>query len=192
MTLPEQPLTTLLKRWQSGDADAGDAFISIVYGKLQRIARHHLKAERPGHTLEAGALVNELYLRLCASAKIDWQNRAHFFAVAAQQLRRILVNHARDAQAEKRGGRRVKVSLTQASGLARHSEEDVLDLHEAIEELEKLDPRAARIVELRFFAGMSEDETAEVIGISLATLKRDWRFARVWLRDRLRARGSAH
>jgi RNA polymerase sigma factor (TIGR02999 family) len=186
MPLEQQPLTLLLNRWHGGDRAAGDELITIVYEQLKRMAGRHMQRERPDHTLEASALVHELYVRLSASEPIEWQNRAHFFAVATQQLRRILVNHARDAQAQKRGGKRVKISLTQIPGLAGERAEDVLYLHEALEELEKLNQRAARVIELRFFGGLSEEEAAEVIGVSLATLKRDWRFARAWLRDRLK------
>ena len=137
--------------------------------------------------MQPTALVHEMFLKLSNSEPVTWQNRAHFLAVAAQQLRHILVNHARDRQAEKRGGKRVKLTLSQVNGLSQAREQDVLELNDALERLEKFEPRAARVVELRFFAGLTEVEAAEALGISVASLKRDWTFARAWL---LRALGS--
>jgi len=145
------------------------------------MARRYLRDERPGHTLQPTALVHELYLKLFQGEPIDWQNRAHFFAVAAQQLRRIVVNHARDRQAQKRGGKRLKVSLSEVNGLPQPQDQDLLELDEALTRLEKADARAARVIELRFFAGLTEIEAAEALDISLATLKRDWAFGRAWL-----------
>jgi RNA polymerase sigma factor (TIGR02999 family) len=144
-----------------------------------------MRDERPGHTLEATALVHEMYLKLFEAEPVQWQNRAHFFAVAAQQLRRILVNHARDRQAGKRGGKRLKLSLSYANGFAQPCEQDLLYLDEALTRLEQVDSRAARVVELRFFAGMTEPEIAEALNVSVATLKRDWAFGRAWLRRHL-------
>jgi RNA polymerase sigma factor (TIGR02999 family) len=132
-------------------------------------------------------LVHELYFRLFAAEPVQWQNRAHFFAVAAQQLRRILVNYARDRQAQKRGGKRVKLALTDVNGMAEPREQDLLDLDRALDRLHDLDQRAARVVELRFFGGLTEMEAAEVLSISVATLKRDWDFARAWLIRQLRS-----
>ena len=180
------PLTTLLAAWREGREGAAGQLISLVYGELRRLAQYYLRQERPDHTLEPTALVHELYLRLSAGEPVDWQNRAHFFAVAARQFRRILVNYARDRQAEKRGGKRVKVTLTEVNGLAAPEQQDLLELDDALEQLSALDERAARVVELRFFGGLTEKEAAEVLGISVATLKRDWEFARAWLITRLR------
>jgi RNA polymerase sigma factor (TIGR02999 family) len=177
----KESVTTLLTNWRQGDQRAADKLVATVYDELRRLAEHYMRAERPDHTLEATALVHEMYVKLFTPEAVPWQNRAHFFAVAAQQLRRILVNHARDRQAAKRGGRRVKLSLSYVNGVAQPREQDLLELEEALERLEQLDARAARVVELRFFAGLTEEESAEALGISVATLKRDWAFARAWL-----------
>lgn len=155
--------------------------MTAAYEHLRRLAAHYLRNERPDHTLQATALVHELYLRLFSQESVDWQNRAHFFAVAAQQLRRILTDYARGAAAEKRGGKHIKLSLAEVEGAIGERERDVLEVHEALLKLEKLDARAAKVVELRFFGGLKETEVAEVLGISLATLHRDWKFARAWL-----------
>ena len=177
----QESVTTLLTNWREGDQHAAEKVVTVVYDELRRLAAHYMRAERPDHTLEATALVHEMYMRLVASEPVPWQSRAHFFAVAAQQLRRILVNHARDRHAEKRGGKRVKLSLSFVNGVAQPCEQDVLDLEQALERLEQLDARAARVIELRFFGGMTEEEAAEALGISVATLKRDWAFGRAWL-----------
>jgi RNA polymerase sigma-70 factor (ECF subfamily) len=177
----QQPLTTLLENWRAGDQQAAERLMATVYDELRRLAAYYMRQERPDHTLQATALVHELYLKLFQSEPIEWQNRAHFFAVAAQALRRILVNHARDRQAQKRGGKQVRLSLTDVNGLATPAEHDLLEIEEALVKLEQLDPRAARVVELRFFAGLTEVEAAEALGISQATLKRDWSFGRAWL-----------
>jgi RNA polymerase sigma factor (TIGR02999 family) len=176
-----ESVTTLLTNWRQGDQQAAEKVVTVVYDELRRLAARYMRAERPDHTLEATALVNEMYVKLVASEPVPWQNRAHFFAVAAQQLRRILVNHARDRQAEKRGGKRVKLSLSYVNGMAQPHEQDLLDLEQALERLEQLDPRAARVIELRFFAGLTEEESAEALGISVPTVKRDWAFGRAWL-----------
>ena len=173
---PEQ-LTTLLMDWRQGNEGAGQQLITVAYQQLRRLAAYYLRQERPDHTLQATALVHELYIRLFSSKPVEWQNRAHFFAVAAQQLRRILVDHARNAQAEKRGGKCLKLSLTEADVVLQHSGVDLLDINDALQRLERLDPRAAQVVELRFFGGLKETEIAEVLGISLATLHRDWKMA---------------
>ena len=188
MACGPEALTSLLIRWRAGDEQARDRIIEATYEELRRMAGRHMRQERRDHTLEPGALVNELYLRLCASEPVEWQSRAHFFAVAAQQLRRILVNHARDRRAQKRGGSGVKLSLGHANGLAAERQEDLLEVDEALQRLEALDARAGQVVELRFFGGLSERETADVLGISRATLKRDWNFARVWLLRQLRSK----
>lgn len=181
-----RPVTTLLENWRQGDKSAADELVATVYQELHRVAARYMRGERPDHTLQPTALVNELFIKLL-DAPVDWQNRAHFFAVAAGQLRRILVNHARDRQAEKRGGKRVKLALTEVNGLAEPREQDLLDLNDALDRLEQVDTRAARVIELRFFAGLTEAEAAEVLGISPATLKRDWAFGRAWLLRHLAA-----
>jgi RNA polymerase sigma factor (TIGR02999 family) len=190
MSLDSAPLTELLLGWRQGDRQAADRLATMVHGELHVLAAHYMRQERSDHTLQATALVNELYIRLFASTGIDWQNRAHFFAVAAQQLRRILVNHARDRQAAKRGGKRVRLSLTEVHGLAQPAEEDLLELDEALARLQQIDSRAAQVVELRFFGGLQENEAAEVLSVSVPTIKRDWQFARAWLIRHMRAPGS--
>jgi RNA polymerase sigma factor (TIGR02999 family) len=186
-----QEITTLLMNWQQGDRIAGDELIGLVYPELRRLAAHYLRPERPGHTLQATALVHELYVRLFAGEPISWENRAHFFAVAAQQLRRILIDHARGVNAAKRGGGQARVTLADV-GLAPAQNIDVLALDEALTRLEQLDPRAAKTVELRFFAGLEEKEAAAVLDVSVATLKRDWNFARAWLVSQLFPPGSGN
>ena len=176
-----RPLTTLLAGWRSGDKAAADELVAAVYQELHRVAGRYMRAERSDHTLQPTALVNELFLKLLDAGPVDWQNRTHFFAVAAGQLRRILVNHARDRNAQKRGGKRVKLALTEVNGLAEPHEQDLLELDEVLDRLEQVDQRAARVIELRFFAGMTDAEAAEALGISVATLKRDWSFGRAFL-----------
>ena len=185
--MSEEPrdLTNLLIDWRKGNQEAGNELIQAVYDRLHRMASYHLRQEHAGHMLETTALVHELYMKMFSSKPVKWQDRAHFFAVAAQQLRRILVDHARAARADKRGGDRVRVSLTAAENLPMPT--DILDIDEALKNLEALDPRAAAGVELRFFAGLKETEIAEALGISLATLHRDWKIARAWLFSQLRA-----
>ena len=184
---PEDPhLTQALADWRNGDQDAGNRLFAAAYQELRRLAAWRLQRERPGHTLQATALVNELYLKMFGGEPVNWQDRAHFFAVAAQQMRRLLVDYARAGLAEKRGGGRVKLSLTEVQGLAAPNEEALLDLDAALSRLEALDPRAARIVELRYFGGATEQETGAAVGVSVATVKRDWDFARTWLISQLR------
>jgi RNA polymerase sigma factor (TIGR02999 family) len=174
-------LTNLLADWRGGNREAGNQLMEAAYKHLHSLASHYLQQERADHTLNASALVNELYVRLFSSDICEWRDRTHFFAVAAQQLRRILVDHARAARADKRGGDRVRVSLTVAEGVAPPMDRDILEVDEALRQLEALDPRAAAGVELRFFGGLNESEIAEALGISLATIHRDWKVARAWL-----------
>ena len=181
----QRDLTALLADWRGGSEEAGKQLMTAAYDQLRRMAARYLHHERPDHTLQATELVSELYLKLFSSRAVEWQDRAHFFAVAARQLRRILIDHARARRAGKRGGHNVRVSLTAAAGLVHSADIDVLHIDEALTQLETLDPRAAAGVELRFFAGLTETEIAEVLGISLATLHRDWRFSRAWLMNRL-------
>jgi RNA polymerase sigma factor (TIGR02999 family) len=180
-------LTELLHAWRGGDTAAANELINHVYDELRRIAVRQMQLERREHTLQATALVHELYVRLFASEKIDWEDRAHFFAVAARQLRRILVNHARDRRAGKRGGGRIRLSLADADIAVRPVDHDLLAIDESLHKLEQLDPRSARVVELRYFAGLQEKEAAAVLGMSVATLKRDWEFARAWLLTQMTA-----
>jgi RNA polymerase sigma factor (TIGR02999 family) len=175
------PITALLARWRAGDQDAADRLMTLVYEELHRVAAREMRREHKGHTLQTTALVHEAYLRICQSATIDWNDRAHFFAVAATQLRRVLVDHARRRRSEKRGGDVVRLSLLDSDGGSIEIDERMLAVDEALARLELLDQRAARVVELRFFGGLREAEAAEALGISVATLKRDWEFARAWL-----------
>lgn len=185
-------VTTLLARWSSGDAGALEQLTPIVYDELRRIARRHLARERKNHTLQSTALVHEAYLRLIGGSGSEYQNRQHFFAVAAQVIRRVLVDHARAVNAAKRGGGAQKILLEDQPEASSPPENiaEVLALHEALERLAAFDRQQERIVELRYFAGLSIDETAEVLGISAATVKRDWVMARAWLARELKGGGS--
>jgi RNA polymerase sigma factor (TIGR02999 family) len=185
MPSPPANVTQLLQAWGSGDREAIDKLFPAVYEELRRQARRHLRAERANHTLQATALVNEAYIKLVDQRQAQWQNRAHFFGIAAQAMRRILVDHARGRRAAKRGGSAVQVSLEVAQDVAEASNVDLMDLDQALTRLSALDPQQARIVELRYFSGMSIEETAGALGISPATVKRDWSMARAWLRREL-------
>ena len=179
-------ITGLLQRWRTGDREAAKQLMELVYSDLHRIAAREMRREQVGHTLQTTAVVHEAYLRLFGSQPIEWNDRAHFYAVAAQQFRRVLLDHARRARSGKRGGGIVKLSLweSDASGTI-GLDERLLSLDEALGRLEALDARAAKAVELRFFGGMSEAGAAEVLQISVATLKRDWDFAKTWLASQL-------
>jgi RNA polymerase sigma factor (TIGR02999 family) len=181
-------VTQLLVRWSEGDAGALERLLPLVYGELRRIASNQLRHERPDHTLAPTALVHELYFRLVDQSRTSWQNRAHFFGLAAQLMRRILVDHARAQQAEKRGGSITRISLdemlaedAEPSGEDAGAAADVLAIDDALERLAALDPDQARIVELRFFGGLTVEETASVLKRSPRTVKREWRLARAWL-----------
>jgi len=174
-------LTTLLQQWRAGSSDAGNELMAAAHDNLRRLAAHYLQGERRDLSVQATDLVSELYVKLFSSGAIAWQDRAHFFAVAGRQLRRILVDHARARGAAKRGGDEVRVSLTQIQGLAQPVALDVLDVDEALRRLETFDARAAAGVELRFFSGLTEEEIAEILGIAPATVRRDWKLARAWL-----------
>lgn len=184
--MESEAITKLLHGWRAGDAIAEEKLIVAVYDELRRLASRYMRDERSDHTLQPTALVNEMFIRLFQSSPVDWKDRAHFFAVAAQQLRRILVNYARDRQAEKRGGRQIRLELLEGHGLSHPAGPDLLELDEALNGLEQVDPRSARVIELRFFAGLTENEIAEALGISLASMKRDWVFGRAWLLSRLK------
>jgi RNA polymerase sigma-70 factor (ECF subfamily) len=178
-------ITGLLQDWRTGKPEAANRLMEVVYGELHQIAARQMRRERGEHTLQATALVHETYLRLVGSEPIDWQNRAHFFAVAAQQLRRVLVDHARRGGREKRGGGQIRLSLDENDGPVVDRDEVLLEIDEALARLEQLDERAAKVVELRYFGGLSEKEAAATLGVSIATLKRDWQFARTWLASQL-------
>lgn len=179
-------VTQLLVDWSKGDQKALDKLMPLVCSELRRLASNYLRRERQGHTLQPTALVNEAYLKLIDQKNARWQNRAQFFGVSAQLMRRILVDHARAHQAGKRGGSdQQRLSITSAGQLSEKPETDLLALHEALNELTEIDPQQGRIVELKFFGGLSIEETAEVLGIGHATVERDWKMARAWLRRKL-------
>jgi RNA polymerase sigma factor (TIGR02999 family) len=184
-------VTQLLRRWQQGDQAATEALLPLIYGELRKIARRHLRGERHGHTLEATALVHEVYLRLSGGEELHWNDRVHFYAVAAQMMRRVLVDHARSRDAVKRGGSVVKVSLDEARDPAVESGPDVVALDDALKSLEVLDPRKSRIVELRFFGGLTLEETAAVLGVSVPTVVKETRLARAWLHSQIGAGSPA-
>jgi RNA polymerase sigma factor (TIGR02999 family) len=175
-------ITQLLIQWRNGDQAALNELLPHVYSELRRLADHYLRQERPGHTLQPTALVHEAYLRLLDAKEMDWQNRAHFFGIAAVRMRQILVEHARARQAAKRGGGEYLVSLTETEEIADKQDVNLLVLDDALQRLEALDAQKARIVELRYFGGLTIEETAEVLNISPATVKREWSMARAWLR----------
>ncbi len=174
-------VTELLLAWNNGDPGALDRLMPVVYDELRRVARRHMAAEHAGHTLQATALVNDVYIRLVDQKRVNWQNRAHFFSAAAQIIRRILVDHARGRDRLKRGGDALKVTLNDAIDTPAGADLDMLALDDALTRLAELDPQQERIIELRFFAGLTIEETAESLNISPATVKRDWTTARAWL-----------
>jgi RNA polymerase sigma-70 factor (ECF subfamily) len=178
---PEQAMTGLLVRWSHGDDAALAELTPLVYEELRRIAHHHMGGQRPDHTLQTTALVNEAYLRLADQTNPRWQNRAHFFAVAARAMRQILVDYARSQRAGKRGGGAVQVELDEAAIVSPEQSKEIVDLHEALERLATLDARKAQVVELKYFGGLNYDEMAEVLKISRITVRRDWEFAKLWL-----------
>jgi len=190
MSERQSEVTGLLLEWSAGDPDALDKLMPIVVAELRRIARSQFARETPGHTLQPTALVNELYLRLVGHRKVAWKNRAQFFGVAAKLMRRILVDHARRRRADKRGGGGQKIPLeallVTLDGVADFPDTDLLALDEALSHLAAFDPRQARVVELRFFGGLTQEEVAEVLDISPTTVKDDWRLARLWLLRELR------
>ena len=178
--LPED-VTQLLAAWATGDKSALDKLLPLVHAELRRIARRQMSHERDGHTLQATALVNEAYLRLAGQEGYEWQNRAHFFAVCAQVMRHVLIDHARAHARDKRGGGAVHVSLDEAAVLAGQPAEHFLALDDALRFLENVDPQKGKIVELRYFGGLSVDETAEVLNISPRTVRREWQRSKAWL-----------
>lgn len=180
------PITQLLLEWGAGDRAALDELLPLVYEELRRLARAYLRRERADHTLQPTALVNEAYLRLVDQQSVRWQSRAQFFGIAVNLMRQILVDHARQRAAEKRGGpAQQRLSLTQAERVVNRTEVDVLALDEALQRLARFDPQQSRIVELKFFGGLTIEETIEVLGVSHATVEREWKLARAWLRREL-------
>lgn len=181
----ESSITQLLARWSEGDEDALESLMPLVYDELHRLAASYLRKERRQHTLQPTALVNELYLKIFDQQRTNWRNRAQFFGVAAQLMRRILVDHARAHHASKRGGDRFLVSLRNIAAFGAEPDADLLALHDVLSRLETIDPDQARIVELRFFGGLTIEETAEVMQISHATVEREWRTAKAYLKREL-------
>jgi RNA polymerase sigma factor (TIGR02999 family) len=176
-----QAVTRLLLQWTDGDARALDHLLPLVYDELRRLAQSYLRRENVGHTLQSTALVHEAYLRLVDQRDVNWQNRSHFFGIAAQMMRRVLVDHARAHHAAKRGSGGIKVTLDEGLVAAEQRDVNVIALDDALNKLAEMDPQQSRVVELRFFAGLSIEETAEVMKISPATVKRDWAMAKAWL-----------
>jgi len=182
------PVTELLSAWREGDSAALEQLIPLVYDELRRLADRYMRREQASHTLQATALVHEAYLRLAREQDRNWENRTHFFAVAAQIMRNLLVDHARSAKREKRGGNAVETQLDEASGVINVNPDDLLALDEALGRLAALDARAARIVELRYFVGLNNTEIAAVLKTSEKTVVRDWSAAKAWLQSELRNR----
>lgn len=174
-------MTRLLVAWGQGKEEALQKLIPLVYGELHRMAHHYMAGERPDHTLQTTALINEVYLRLVDSSRVRWQNRAHFFAVCAQLMRRILVDFARSRRSMKRGGQAQVIQLDEALTLSKGLDRDVVELDEALNALASIDRRKSQVVELRFFGGLSVEDTAKVLKVSPETVLRDWRFAKAWL-----------
>lgn len=179
---PRQEVTQVLVDWNRGDQNAPERLMPLVYDELRRLARQYLQRERSDHTLQATGLVHEAYLRLVDQSGMSWQNRAHFFAVAAKVMRRILVDYARSHRAEKRGGDREKLAFDEALAPSGERAVDLIALDEALRDLETFDVRQSRIVELRFFGGLTNEEIGELLEISPRTIKREWRLAKAWLR----------
>ncbi len=181
-------VTQLLIEWSNGDKAALDKLMPLIYDELRRLAHHYMSRERPGHTLQTTALVDEAYVRLVNRQRVHWQNRAHFFAIAAHLMRSILVDHARSHAYAKRGGGAHKIPLDEAMVISQERAAEVVALDDALEQLTRIDPRQSRIVEMRFFAGLTIEETAEVLSLSPATIKREWSTAKAWLYHELNKR----
>ncbi len=188
---PANEVTQLLQGWRQGDRQALDALLPLVYNELRRLAHFQLRRERLDHTLQSAALVHEAYLRLIGSDPPEWESRTHFFAIAAQLMRQILVDYARRRDAAKRGGGVCKVSIDEVAPTPRRTDLDVVALDDALQALEKIDPRQSRVVELRFFAGLSLEEISEALDMGTATVQRDWTAARAWLHREMSRRSSA-
>jgi len=182
MTPSPNDVTQLLVAWGNGDQAARDQLMPLVYAELHRLAHRHIKKERPGHTLQTSALVNEAFVRLVDQRDVHWQSRAHFFGIAAQMMRRILVDYARKRRFAKRGGNQLQVSLNEELVAAKQRSADVVLLDDALTQLAEVDERKSKVVELKFFGGLSIEETAEALGVSPGTVMRDWTLAKAWLR----------
>jgi len=181
--IPSPPqVTQLLRDWGNGDQAAREQLMNLVYGELHKLAHKYMRGERPGHTLQTSGLVNEAFMKLVDQRDVRWQNRAHFFGIAAQMMRRILVDHARTRTSEKRGGSGRAVSLEEALIVSSERSAEVVALDEALNLLAEMDERKSKVIELRFFGGLSIEETAEVLGVSQGTVMRDWTLAKAWLR----------
>lgn len=182
MAASPNEVTRLLVAWGNGDQAALDQLMPLVYSELHRLAHRHIKKERPGHTLQTSALLNEAFLRLVDQRDVHWHGRAHFFSIAAQMMRRILVDYARSRRYAKRGGDAQQVSFNEELPVSRQISANVVEVHEALNELASIDERKSKVVELKFFGGLSNEETAEVLGVSPGTVMRDWTLAKAWLR----------
>jgi RNA polymerase sigma factor (TIGR02999 family) len=191
-TRSPKEITRLLLAWRNGNQEALESLTPLVYGELRRLARRHMRGERVNHTLQTTALVHEAYLKLIDSSQVQWQDRAHFFAVASQLMRRILVDFARSRKNLKRGGDAIQISFSAALEISQKPDADLMTLDDALNSLARLDPRQSRVVELRFFGGLSVEETAEALKVSPETVKRDWRLAKVWLLRELGRGGGGH
>jgi RNA polymerase sigma-70 factor, ECF subfamily len=181
MSSSEEEVTALLRRWRNGDEAALDKLTPLVYDELHRLAHKYIRRERPGHTLQTTALVNEAYVRLVDQISVDWQNRAHFFGVAAQVMRHILVDYARQQTAAKRGGEFHKLNFDDGLIVSRERAAELIALDDALKALSELYPRPGKVVELRYFGGLNNKEASEILNISETTIERDWRFAKAWL-----------
>src|SRR3989475_2110260 len=190
MAIFSDDITQLLRAWSEGDESALEKLTPLVYREMYRLAGHYMGGERPGHTLQATALVNEAYMRLIDWKNVQWQNRAHFFAVSAQMMRRILVDYARSRKNQKRGGDVCRVTLDEAFVFSKEKRPDLVALDTALERLAELDARKSKVVELRFFGGLSVEEAAEVLKVSPFTVHRDWRLAKAWLHRELTPDGT--
>jgi RNA polymerase sigma-70 factor (ECF subfamily) len=190
MAFPPSDVTTLLSELAQGNEAAGEKVVPLVYDELKRLARGYMRRERPDHTLQTTALVHEAYLKLVRQRKINWQCRSHFFGIAAQMMRRILLDHARGHLRHKRGSARQVLQLDQALTFSAERSAELVQLDEALERLSAIDPRQSKIVELRFFGGLTVEETARIVGISPKTVKRDWAVAKAWLHGELRCKDA--
>jgi RNA polymerase sigma factor (TIGR02999 family) len=179
--LSDSDITGLLVDWGNGDQSALEKLLPLVERELHRLAHSYMRRENPDHTLQTTALINETYLRLVDQRKVEWQNRAHFFGIAAQIMRRILLNYARDQNRQKRGGKAIHVSLAEAMVMPAQKDRELIALNDALDKLEALDARKSKVVELRYFGGLSVEESAEVLKVSPITVMRDWQFAKAWL-----------
>ena len=186
MTIGSDQVTVLLRKWSEGDENALEQLTPLVYDELHRLAHQHMRRESAGHVLQTSALINEAYLRLVDQPRIQWESRAHFFGIAARLMRRILVDDARKRNSAKRGGSLIQVPLDEIENLAQQQAANVVAVDEALQRLEAIDARQSQIVELRFFAGLSIDETAELLKVSPGTVMRDWTFARAWLKSQMK------